>query len=478
MDNTPAFHPLDYVSVLQRRKWWLITPVVLAVVVGVALALFLPRKYTSTTTLGISLPTMTGQVVPEGQRLTWQERTRSLNQVLLSPPVLERVAKEEGLDKTMPLADAIDMIAAETQVRLPAFDPTLPPGSVEQFYIDFTHRQPDVAQRVAARLSDVFVEEASMKRTLRTEQTAMFLHEQLQTSQTQLRDLEARRREAREAHMGALPEQTQSNLAMVQALQQQLTSTSNEYSSVQDQLALIERDISSSKPTLDPDPSTPGAPGPTTAGVRVATLEREYALARNQYTDKHPTIIRLKAELDAAKAAAKEEASKPEEQRIAALRADPAYKNLLDEKELAKLRLSALNREMDSIRQRIANYTTRVESAPRVEQQVASLDRDYELEKQHYASLSQQLHQAEINEGVERSQGGERFTIIARAFYPTEPSSPQVARILVITILLGVCLGGALAIGREYLDRSIYDSRALNDLELPVLGEIPRISQV
>jgi capsular polysaccharide biosynthesis protein len=49
---------------------------------------------------------------------------------------------------------------------------------------------------------------------------------------------------------------------------------------------------------------------------------------------------------------------------------------------------------------------------------------------------------------------------------------------MLITILAGVCLGGALALGREYLDRSIHDARALNDLELPVLGEIPRISHV
>jgi capsular polysaccharide biosynthesis protein len=49
---------------------------------------------------------------------------------------------------------------------------------------------------------------------------------------------------------------------------------------------------------------------------------------------------------------------------------------------------------------------------------------------------------------------------------------------MVMTLLLGLCLGGASALGREYLDRSIHDARALNDLELPVLGEIPRISHV
>jgi capsular polysaccharide biosynthesis protein len=47
---------------------------------------------------------------------------------------------------------------------------------------------------------------------------------------------------------------------------------------------------------------------------------------------------------------------------------------------------------------------------------------------------------------------------------------------MLMTVAAGLCLGGALALGREYLDRSIHDARALNDLDLPVLGEIPRIA--
>ena len=41
------FHPLDYVSVLRRRKWWFVAPLVLSIVVGAALAMLLPREYTS-----------------------------------------------------------------------------------------------------------------------------------------------------------------------------------------------------------------------------------------------------------------------------------------------------------------------------------------------------------------------------------------------------------------------------------------------
>ena len=43
--DEPRFHPLDYVSVIRRRKWWFIVPLSVSVLTGALLALFLPREY-------------------------------------------------------------------------------------------------------------------------------------------------------------------------------------------------------------------------------------------------------------------------------------------------------------------------------------------------------------------------------------------------------------------------------------------------
>jgi capsular polysaccharide biosynthesis protein len=65
-----------------------------------------------------------------------------------------------------------------------------------------------------------------------------------------------------------------------------------------------------------------------------------------------------------------------------------------------------------------------------------------------------------------------------RAALPKEPFSPNIPRLLLVTLLAGLCLGGALGLGTEYLDRAIYDARALTDLDLPILAEIPRIAHI
>jgi succinoglycan biosynthesis transport protein ExoP len=479
MDNTPAFHPLDYVSVLKRRVWWLITPFVLALVVGAALITWLPREYQASSTIGVSLPAMTGQVVSgDSNRVNSEERLRNINQVLTSPVVLERVAREEGLDKTMPLAAAMQKLQTNLKPTLPPADPHVPEGTIEQFVITYTDSVPQVTQRVTNRLADAFVEESSRKRSLRAEETSMFIGRQLAASQTRLNDLEGRLRTAKESFMGALPEQTNANVAMVTGLQQQLESTVNALRGEQDRLSVIERQLEAMKSPTAGDATSPaaGIAGPSAAAIRVSGLERELASARNVYTDKHPEIARLREELAYAKAEAAAESSKPEEQRVATLRVDPAYRALTSDREQARLRINELQRQQGNIQNQIGMYRVRVESAPRVEQQIASLEREYDLEKQQYAGLNTKLRAAEMQENVERSQGGERFAVLSRATLPTAPSSPNTARLLLVTLMGGLCLGAAMALGREYLDRSIHDARALNDLDLPVLGEIPRIA--
>ena len=87
MENTPTFHPLDYVSVLRRRVWWLTVPLVLAAVVGAALVMWLPRTYKTTATVGVALPTLSAELVTSASRVTPEDRLRGFQQVLMSGQV-------------------------------------------------------------------------------------------------------------------------------------------------------------------------------------------------------------------------------------------------------------------------------------------------------------------------------------------------------------------------------------------------------
>lgn len=475
--DSPTFHPLDYVSVLRRRMWWFIAPVVIAVLAGAALVTWLPRLYRTQATLGVSLPALSPELLKQNARVNDNERARAITQTLYSPAVLERVVREEGFDKAMPVKDAAARVRSGIAVAVIKPEQNQPPG-LDQFSIAYSDAAPEVAQRVANRLADVFVQESSRKREVRAEETSAFIGQQLDASQGRLSVLEGRLRTAKESFMGALPEQTTANVAMVTGLQQQLETTGNAMRGEQDRLSMVERQIATMRAGAANEMPVPGILATASpAAVRVVQLERELEVARGTYTDKHPEIVRLKDDLAAARAAVTAEQGRPESERVATLRVDPGYRALLADAERARLRIRDLQRQESNIRAQIGMYRARVDSAPRVEQQMASLQREYDIEKVQYSELMNRKRNAEIAENLERSRGGELFMVLARAPFPTTPDWPKPVRLWTLTLLLGSVVGGALALGREYLDRAIHDARSLNDLDLPVLGEIPRIAQ-
>jgi uncharacterized protein involved in exopolysaccharide biosynthesis len=226
--------------------------------------------------------------------------------------------------------------------------------------------------------------------------------------------------------------------------------------------------------------SAPGAAGgpATSPQQRVVVIQRELDLARAKYTDKHPEIQALEDELKSARADAAAMRSQPESARQETLSADPAYQQLVAERNQTLLRVKALQRTEAQLSADIARYQQRVESAPMVEQEVAPLQREYEFEKETLRQFSEKHAAAILQEQIARKRGGERFSVLNHAYVPASPESPNRPRLLLMALALGLALGASSAFGREFLDRSIRDARKLQDeFEVPVLAEIPRIHE-
>jgi polysaccharide chain length determinant protein (PEP-CTERM system associated) len=481
-----TLHLLDYASILNRRRTWLVVPLVACVLVGVALAYLLPAWYMSQSTIGLVAPTVQPDVIGKGYSASTvqaerEERARAIAQQVLSPQVLERVAREEQLAVDGP----IDKVAAKLRQNITVVPadliarPSSRQAGLDTFQLQYLDRTPEQAQRIAERLAKVFVDEHSRQREVRAEYTAAFLAGQLRESQEKLTALEAQLRERKERFMGRLPEQRDANLQMVAGLRQQLEANSNALRGEQDRLTMIERQLEAMR-IGGGDAAVPRAvTGPVGAHNRIADLQRQLADAKAMYTEKHPEIQRLQEELAAARLEAQQARSQPSEERLEGLQGDPAYQQLVADRNMARLRVQTLQRAEASARAQIGDYQNRVEVAPRVEQELASLTREYELERQQYGKLSGDHQAALVREDLERRQGGERFSVLTAANRPDAPSWPNRGRVLLISIGLGLCLGFGLAGAREYLDRSVHDARAIQqEFQIPVLAEIPRIARV
>src|SRR2546426_2659618 len=243
---------------------------------------------------------------------------RQITQQLMSPPLLARVAKEEGLETgSSSVEAAVNRLRQKVDIGVPEpLAQTNEPRRLDAFIVSYTDSNPDRAQRVTSRLATVFVDENSKSRAARAEDTSAFIASQVQASQARLADLEGRLRRAKESHMGQLPEQTQANLQTLSGLRQQLEATATALRGEQDRLSMIERQIEGMKQGSADVPVAPHTGAAAGASVpspdlRVLALQRALADARELYTAKHPAVLRLQQELAPARTEAAADKQKP-----------------------------------------------------------------------------------------------------------------------------------------------------------------------
>ena len=474
------FHPLDYVSVLRRRKWWFIVPLVLSIVIGGALALLLPREYRSEAEIGIADPTLSPELLRGVQSFDAKERQRAISQQLLSRTVLERVVREENLNPGKPVEATAAALrsSVEENIVVPKPIGTGQRDGIESFRLGYVDATAERAQRIANRLAMVFVEENSKTKTQQAENTSEILAQQVKASQDRLAKLQEALRLKKQANMGRLPDQINANVQMLNGLLQQQQSLAIQLRSEQDRLSLVEGQIEQMKQGAGGVSITSSAADAIrSAQARINDLQKQLRQYQaNGYTDQHPDVIATKEELKGAQVELTTARQQSPANSAEVLGADASYRQRVQERDAARLRINSLQRQIGQATSQIAAYQGRVDSAPLVEQELSSVVNEEQLERRRYETLSAQLQNAQVAEDVARKQGGERFVVLNPAYLPSAPVSPDLFQLMAMAIGFGFLLGAVAVVGREFMDRSVHDARVLqNEFEVPVLGEIPRI---
>ncbi len=462
--------PLDYLHILRRRIRWFIIPAVTILVLGTAITFLLPAKYRSIVTIAITGGSLSSDLAHPIDR---EERARALSQHLVEPAMLSRVARLEHLTPAAPTDADIMGLRNRIQVTVP---PPLPgadsPAPVDTYLLAYSDSTADQARRVAQRLADAFVEQTGRTQQVRLEETSEFLASREREVRDQLDRIDAKITAVKARNMGRLPEQTNANVQMVQTLRQQLDSASTQLRGEQDRLDTINRTIS-----LLEQQSPDGAGGgvATTGQQRVRQIERDLAVARMKYSEKHPDVEELEDELARAKKDAAAERNMPLADKQAILADNPAYRQALGERQSTQQRMRDLHRQMDLLGSQIHAYENRLEGAPMAEQELRGLQQERDLVAKQYDDLVAKRSAAQLQEDTERKRGSEHFRVLYSATLPDAPYEPNRPRMLLITVGAALFLGVGSAVGREYLDQSIHDARTLQEFEVPVLGEIPHI---
>ncbi|HET9481603.1 MAG TPA: GNVR domain-containing protein, partial [Candidatus Polarisedimenticolia bacterium] len=134
------------------------------------------------------------------------------------------------------------------------------------------------------------------------------------------------------------------------------------------------------------------------------------------------------------------------------------------------------NREIERVKNQIADYESRVANAPRNEQMLLTLKRDYDIMQQSYLDLLKNKTQAVMAENLEQERQGEQFVVLDRAVPPVRPYKPNVQQIIAMGSAFGLFIGIGIALLFDIVrPRFRTEDELAAAYGIPVLVSIPAV---
>jgi polysaccharide chain length determinant protein (PEP-CTERM system associated) len=438
-----------------RRPWLVIIPFLLSVVLAVAVSFVLTPRYRSSTLILVAPEQMPTNFVPQMSTERVARRLQTLRQEVQSRTRLEMVAREfdpYGSLGKEPLINTIERMREAVRVSVKGDD---------AFSIEFEHRDPKMAMLVADRLTTLFMEEVVGASERQVSNAYEFIEKQLEGARTQLEQKEAALRTYKEQHMGQLPEQVQANLATLQRLQLEQQTTAEGLRKATDTMRLLEGGGNSGeggeRGLKTPSPDS------------LAVLKANLAILKTRYTEQHPDVRALQSRVDLLEKAAANQTPDAPPVDPAAIAAELRVRE-------ARIEIESLRARLADVDRRIAAFQERVEAAPRREQEVLGLMRDYQKLSENYSALLSKKLDAEMAARLERQQKGQQFRVLDPAYLPEQPSFPNRGLFALSGVGIGILLGIGLAITVDALDPTIKDAESVRaGFSFPVLAVIPYV---
>ncbi|HXK01406.1 MAG TPA: hypothetical protein VMS37_03325 [Verrucomicrobiae bacterium] len=502
----------DYIDMLRRYRSWLIGPMFGGLVVAVVVAFMWPDTFVSTAVMRITPPQISERLMPTVLNMQMAQRLSQMQQEILSRNSLAELIQRPALDlyrkerQRYPLEDVIQDMRNKA-IKIQAVDVSGGQGRVASaFTISFAYIDRFKAQAVVRELVARFMEANATVQKNSLQATSTFLTDELRQAKEKMDSYEAQITRFKAENMGKLPEQFQANVAQLQSLQMQLGNANEAMARLQQEKLQLETQIQNQTSQLNYYNSiaeesvvTGGAAAVRNSKLdqlnqRIMDMKSQLAALQEMYTEAAPAVKAAKARLatlekelqdeekiDLERQAAAASGNQPTVQR----RINPANYKMVKDLEgsiaVIKTNIQGVNlsqdeklKQVQELNRVIAQYQARIESSPQLEQQYASLMRDYGLAKSAYEDMSKRHEVSETAKDLEDHKAGETLEVLDPAsdpVAPSEPNRPQIAAVGTgIGLMIGIVLAGAKEMKNTSL-KNLKDVRAYTNL--PVLSSIP-----
>ncbi len=516
----------DAVAFLRRQKRLFLIIAFPIVCGAIILAFRLPAIYLSEAKVLIEQPSIPEDIVASTVNTYVDEQIEAVSQRVLAADNVTKLIEEfdlypelrtGGIDQTVVekfrLETGLQNIAAEIfDARRGRMD-----GSTFAFIVGFRHTDPVVAQRVAAGLTQLYLDENVRSRTEISAETTLFLEQQADRVAESISDIEVKIADFKAQYAGAMPERLPLNVQLLDRTERDLTDIDDETRKLTTERELLSFELQNLNPHATMVSDT-GAPI-LGAQERLDVLQLEYARLSSTYGPEHPDVVRTKREIDAILGSDSLQSTDDIDRRLSAMRAERVQ--LLDryssehpdvqkiERSIATLetqrislaksqngtsatpapnnpvyvqkqlqinginaRLRAAQSEKRLLISRRSEVERNIAIAPTVEREWLELNRGYSSTRDEFNAINTRISGAQMSERLESQNKGERFTLLERASLPSQPVEPNRFAIIFLGVVVALGAGIGMAALVDGLDSTV---RSSSDLEL-IFGATPLVA--
>lgn len=461
-DKKEAIKIDQYFEMVLKGRWFIIIPFCLAMLVGIYLAITLPRVYSAETLILVEPQSVPSDYVRSVVSVDIDSRINTISQQIMSRSNLEKIITNYNFfsdsNNNMYMEDKIENMRKRIKVNVTRAGRR----QADAFSISFKGYQPERVMNVANALASYVIDENLKVREEQAVGTSSFLESELNTMRQRLETVEETLREYRKQYMGELPEQLRTNLNILDRLQIQIGEREERLRKAKDRMALIEKTQVSEQSESEYE-------------ITLRKLKEKLAGLKNRYTPRHPDVIRFEKRIADFEAEYKNAAQASTQVEAKADVDKPAW---VSNRQLyiTKQDIKNLEIEIAQLNSVVQRYQIRVENTPKREQELMTLRRDYNNIQGSYNSLLNRKLEAEISVNMERKQKGEQFRIIDSAKLPQKPISPDMKKLFLATVALGLGIGGGLIFLLNFQDTSFKTSAEIEAvLGVPVLATVPKV---
>jgi capsular exopolysaccharide synthesis family protein len=452
----------DYLRILRKHRWVIATVVVVMVAVVAVVSYRMSPVYQSSARLEINGET------PDFTNLQALFTTLPTDQEFLETQV--RILQSDDL--AMQTIRALRLFEKpEFRVRaasVPAGTPFTPSEEtqlIERFRsrlnvqlvrssrlveVRFESTDPRLAADVVNKLADLYIEFNFRKKYESTVQAQDWMAGQLRDLREKMeRSHEALVAYEREHQIFALNEGQNATMQKLADLNKELTLAEAERIARESQYQLVR------SRRLDDIPAIAANSFLLDLQRRLSQLEEELAELRTTYGPRYPKVQKLEQQV------AEIRSQMDREKQQVANRIESEYQAALKREQLLRAAVDRQKSEANRMNAQLVEYSL--------------LKREYDTNQQLYEGLLQRLKEAGLSAGLRANN----IHVVDRARIPLSPVRPRKTLNILLSLVVGLVLGGVLAIFNEYLDNSVKVPEEIESLvNLPALGVIPSAASI